>query len=175
MRFSLFTLFLGTFLLTGCADDLTGPETNSISAEHLETNDLASDRSTEDYAGPIEIDAMLFASWVGADEGYVFELDFMEVPTATDIFEAPSNLRFGGAGTYKSLDSAQPCRIVDGVYGEGLISFDIVGKNGLVATAAGRVATDYASFKVEVKYDDGSVKTIAFERAGESTGTLITK
>lgn len=169
MRFTLFTLALGTFLLTGCADDLTGPETGPISDGLLEVDDPTSARSPEAYAGPIEADDMLFATWAGTDGVYSFDFTFEQVPAYTEPnpYHVPTSLHFGGEGICERLDLIEPtfpCRVVEGVYDEGEIRFSVVSEDGVVARAWGSFASDFASFKAKVQYADGTAQAVDFKR-----------
>jgi hypothetical protein len=167
MRFTLFTLALGTFLLTGCADDLTGPEASFTSAERVEADDLSSARLPEAYRHPVDADDMLFASWVGGNEKtYAFDFAFERaaVDASLDFHAVSNRLHFEGKGSYEFFGSKHPCKIVDGVYEDGLIRFDIADKTGVVATFTGAFSADNTAFKAAMKHADGSTRLVRFDR-----------
>lgn len=164
MRTSLFALAIGTFLLAGCsADDLTG----------LDAAPLASGATAAQSAGPIipiedeESSAALFSTWSGMDGSYAFDFSLRQAPGSPDIFEAPSALKFYGQGTYARVDAittSLPCRIIEGEYSDGRVSFIIVGEDGVIAHAKGNVEDDFSSFLVQMEYADGSTESVGFKR-----------
>lgn len=166
MRTSLLALAFGALLLTGCADDLTGPDVAPLAGA------MSAARPAETAPGPIGADdaaAALFSTWIGTDGVHSFDIAFTQqpAPDAPDIFEAPADFFFVGSGMYGRLDTFTkpvPCRIVDGTFADNTVTFQLIAEDGLVAHAKGRLADDLRTLDVHLEYADGSVEPVSFRR-----------
>ena len=160
MRTSLFALAFGALLLTGCADDLAGPDVAPLAGD-------ASAARAADSFGPTE-DAMsvLCSAWSGTDGVYAFDFVLEQASLAPDLLEAPAEVPFIGKGSYERLDqvaNATPCSVV-GQYDDGIVSFTIFDEDVPVARAEGALAADLTSLDVKVTYDDGTTKAMSLKR-----------
>lgn len=167
MRTSLFALAFGALLLTGCADDLAGPDVAPLAG------DMSAARATDSFGPTVDEDAMsaLFSAWSGTDGVYAFDFVLEQAPIAPDLFEAPAEVRFIGKGSYERhhldrIENPTPCSVV-GQYEDGVVSFTIFDENDPVAHAEGALAADLASLDVKVKYADGTTKAMSFKRVAK--------
>jgi hypothetical protein len=162
MRLSLFALAFGTLMLTGCADDLVGPE-----AALLDADEQATARAPQND----DASATLFTEWVGTDGVNEFTFDFQQkVIRSTDIFDYDTGrTTFSGRGSYQSIRSyetdAKALRIVEGVHTDGAIKFLIVDNEGVVARVSGVVSEDFDALYLTIGYEEGdAAKGTTFRR-----------
>ncbi len=163
MRIVLTLFFLGSIALSGCADGLTGPESDLVSTPTHQADAIPAP----------DAEPNLYTTWIGSDEKTSYTLTFSEhVATARD-----TGLSFAGSGVCRTNDIApfnrdSVCRISAGSVREGTIGFLIVDSSGeIIAKASGRSAEDYSILRMDLTYSDGSRTYVKFERA--ATGTAV--
>lgn len=158
MRILLALFSFGALALSGCADGLTGPESDLVASPA---------QAVERAADVPSAEPSLYASWVGSDEQVKYELTFIQDDAAT--FRAQS--AFVGSGMCFSNDEteimtisqqAPECVVRSGSFDNETLSFSIEDPSGeTIAKAYGKAAPDFSVLTVSFYYADGSESIVA--------------
>ncbi|MEP0545731.1 MAG: hypothetical protein ABJF88_02255 [Rhodothermales bacterium] len=159
MRILIALFSFGALALSGCADGLTGPESDLVSTPVQAVERAADVPTAVDVPGA---EPSLYASWVGSDDQVKYELTFIQDEAAP--FRAES--AFVGSGMCSSNDAteimeisqqAPECFVHSGSFEDEALSFSIEDSSGeVIAKAYGKAAPDFSVLTVGFYYADGS-------------------
>jgi hypothetical protein len=158
MRTTLLSLLL--LLVTGCADDLVGPD---VAPDVLPS----SAHGARSHTAPADPDAQfpsIAGTWLASDASGSIELFIGEDRFSPDVItDAVRSIE--GKGIVTDLKGNPLFVAVEGTYRLRDIAFTLSESGGTIAKAEGKISRDFALIKVILYDGSDRERTVVFERS----------